>query len=135
MPQFSPRIFSQFEPSFSCGSYERRLRVNFCLFLWYPVFSFINSKLYILNWTFEVNLVHTSLYSIFINKIITQINILWNQAMHFYFFFLFSRFVLKHVLILYFSSIFMDKLFHFCYSSNKKIRHKMSIWSLFVKTW
>ena len=47
--------------------------------------------------------------------------------------FLFSQFVLKHALTLYFSSKFKANLFHIFYSSNEIERHIISIWSLFVK--
>ena len=93
----------------------------------------IKNVLHIFNWSLETNLVHTNLYISFIYHY--NSNRFALKSSKALLLFLFSQFVLKHALTLYFSSKFKANLFHFFYSSNEIERHKISIWSLFIKIW
>ena len=77
----------------------------------------IKNVLHIFNWTLEANLVHTNLFISFIYHY--NSNRFALKSSKALLLFLFSQFVLKHALTLYFSSKFKANLFHFSYSSNE----------------
>ena len=85
--------------------------------LYHSIQGQIKNVLHIFNWTLEANLVHTNLFISFIYHY--NSNRFALKSSKALLLFLFSQFVLKHALTLYFSSKFKANLFHFFYSSNE----------------